>query len=431
MNLQQVSRLQEGEHRVAPSLYLRITNAGRTRKWIFRKRVAGRLVTRVLGSMAEMSFKQARRMAVVMAGDLVGEKVAEELVDDADQQAVTDETFDAFVAAGVHASRRHTFSSVYMPAIEARRYAARWKNAKHADQWVNTVKTYALKKLGNLDVREITTEHVIDVLKPIWTEKPETASRLRARLEIIFAFCIRKGWMTSNPASWKGNLEFDLPMVSKVKFVHHHEAPTLSELQGVLPELVRTVSGRSVIFGALTATRVQEFVLAQWNEIDLESRLWSVPPERRKDGVHAPFEVPLSEQAVALLRSLPRKGPYVFVGGKRAHLSLETPRLLLRRIIERPVTMHGCRSTFRDWCAEQGADPIVAEKCLMHSVGTKVFQAYQRSTLLDRRAELMQRWADAFVSVKHLTEGLEANDLRNSIRFVLFPKGTKGTRGRL
>ena len=180
-----------------------------------------------------------------------------------------------------------------------------------------------------------------------------------------------------------------------------------------------------MIFGALTATRVQEFVLAQWKELDFDARLWSIPSERRKDGVHETFDVPLSEQAVLLLRSIPRKGPYVFVG-RRAHISLETPRILLRGLVERPVTMHGCRSTFRDWRAENGADPIVSEKCLMHSVGSKVYQAYQRSTLLDRRAELMQRWTDALVSVEDLKHWLEAHDLRN--RFVLFPPGTKGRR---
>lgn len=419
MNLHEIRRLPDGEHRIETGLYLRVQNGGESRKYIFRKRVGGRLITRSLGSMATLTLQQARKMAVVLAGDLVGQKVAQELVQD------NLETPTPIASTGTAGDGEHLFRSVYLPAIEARRYSAHWKNAKHAEQWVNTIETYAVKKLGDIDVKDITAEDVIDVLKPIWLKKPETASRLRARLEMIFAFCIRKGWMRHNPAAWKGNLEFDLPMVSKIKFVRHHEAPTVDELKAVLPTLARTVSGRAVIFGALTATRVQEFVLAQWKELDFDARLWSIPSERRKDGVHETFEVPLSEQAVLLLRSMPRKGPYVFVGS-RAHISLETPRILLRGLVERPVTMHGCRSTFRDWCAENGADPIVSEKCLMHSVGSKVYQDYQRSTLLDRRADLMQRWADALVSVEYLKHWLEAHDLRN--RFVLFPPGTKGRR---
>lgn len=188
------------------------------RKYIFRKRVGGRLITRSLGSTATLTLQQARKMAVVLAGDLVGQKVAQELVQD------NLETPTPIASTGTAGDGEHLFRSVYLPAIEARRYSAHWKNAKHAEQWVNTIETYAVNKLGDIDVKNITAEDVIDVLKPIWLKKPETASRLRARLEMIFAFCIRKGWMRHNPAAWKGNLEFDLPMVSKIKFVRHHEA---------------------------------------------------------------------------------------------------------------------------------------------------------------------------------------------------------------
>ena len=188
------------------------------RKYSFRKRVGGRLITRSLGSTATLTLQQARKMAVILAGDLVGQKVAQELVQD------NLETPTPIASTGTAGDGEHLFRSVYLPAIEARRYSAHWRNAKHAEQWVNTFETFAVNKLGDIDVKNITAEDVIDVLKPIWLKKPETASRLRARLEMIFAFCIRKGWMRHNPAAWKGNLEFDLPMVSKIKFVRHHEA---------------------------------------------------------------------------------------------------------------------------------------------------------------------------------------------------------------
>ena len=273
---------------------------------------------------------------------------------------------------------------------------------KHAEQWIYTIGMYAMPELGGLDVNEITYDDVLQILRPMWKSKTVTASRVRGRLEAIFDYAVRKKYRTKeNPARWKGLLEFDLPRQSKVTIVKHHAAPALEDLQRAAVTLYKSDAGShlATLFGILTATRCGEFCPAKWDEINFKTRTWYIPPERRKDGKTYPHRVPLSTWAIKVLKKIPRSHrEAIFQGQYREHLSKEMPRVILINAIRKPVTMHGCRSTFSDWCYEHGKNPILTEKSLMHATGNEVYQAYQRSDLLEERRPLMEEYANVIMA---------------------------------
>ena len=375
-----VLKLKDGEYSFSDGVYLIVRYEGRSRVWIIQTKVNGKRFRRSLGDATLMTLAQAKIEALKLKARLL----------EGDTQTQNE------AKAAQTAPKVRTFSSIYIEAIKAKRDVARWKNEKHAAQWVSTIETYALPVLGRLDVAEINREDVLTVLRPIWQTKTETASRLRSRIEIILDWCIRRGYRTKeNPARWRGGLEFDLPSQGKIQTVKHHEAITVAEIRALIPRLLKSKSGKAILFGILTASRVQEFAAAEWSEVDFKKKVWSVPPERRKDGKPYPHRVPLSSQTLEILRSLPTGDGCIFEGLHSKHINLETPRLMLKKMTGRAVTMHGCRSTFRDWCAETMQNPTLAEKALMHATGNEVAQAYQRSDLLEQRRPLMQAWADA------------------------------------
>lgn len=293
-----------------------------------------------------------------------------------------------------------TFEDYAEKAIEKIANVRLWKNAKHKAQWFATVRAYAFPVLGKKKLSEIKRADVLAVLQPIWSTKTETASRVRGRLENIFSYAVADGLMDFNPALWRGNLDRDLPPASKIQPVKHQESMPLEELQEKLNCLypANTRTKQAILFTILTASRVGESVPARWDEIDWENRIWSVPPERRKDQKPYPHRVPLSDQAIELLKSIEKKGDEIFCVSADNLGSRYTLTLLLKRLTGTTATMHGFRSTFRDWAAENGVPDIVAEKCLMHTTGNAVVQAYQRSDLLEQRREVMQQWADAVFS---------------------------------
>lgn len=379
-----VRKLPDGSHNFGDGLMLRV--GGNCRSWFLRVQIDGKRYQRGLGSALAITLGQARVEAAKMKAEMLAGNVKSR------RQIAAEKRNEKTIP---------TFEDIWEAAIDARQNVQRWKNSKHADQWRNTIRNYALPVLGKLDVSGITRHDILRVLVPIWDTKTETANRLRGRLETIFDYCIREGFREKeNPARWKGQLEFDLPSRQKVAKVKHFEAPTVEELQAVAPHFLKTNSGRCILFGVLTACRAHEFVAAQWSEIDFDAGIFSVPPERRKDSKPFPHRVPLSKQAVKILKLIEKDGTFIFKGmNGKPHLSIQTPRLILIKNIKRNVTMHGCRSTFRDWCAEQGVDQVIAEKCLMHNSESKVVQAYQRSDLLEQRRPVMQKWAD-FVCAK-------------------------------
>ena len=285
-------------------------------------------------------------------------------------------------------------------AIEKIAETKQWRNTKSSSQWMKTIQTYANPIIGSKLLEEIDRNDIIEILQPIWKQKTETASRLRGRIEAIFDLAIILGYYKkSNPATWRGNLSFFLAPIAKVQKVKHHDALSFDELQTFFKERFNRktvhISTQAVLFGALTATRANEFVEMMWNEVDFEKKIWTIPVERRKDGKPYPHRIPLSNQAITILKRIEKKNHFVFakVCGV-GHISKETPRMIILKRFDHG-TMHGCRSTFSDWATENGWSDVLREKSLMHATGNEVAQAYQRSDLLEQRRPLMQAWANA------------------------------------
>jgi integrase len=277
-------------------------------------------------------------------------------------------------------------------------HSAAWKNSKHAAQWPSTMGTYVYPMFGSLPVQAIDVGLVMKVLEPIWSAKPETASRVRGRIESVLDWATVRGYRQGdNPARWKGHLDHLLPAPTKAKQAvrqvngrdEHHAALAYRELPEFMAGL-RDRSGlaaRCMEFVILTAARTGEAIGTRWSEIELESRLWTIPGTRMKGGRE--HRVPLSDAALAVLRSLydARKGDKVFPVSNMAML------MLLRRMGRGELTVHGFRSTFSDWCAEQTNTPSeVREMALAHAVGDKVEAAYRRGDLFAKRRELAEAW---------------------------------------
>ncbi len=373
--------LPDGRHTVAPNLMLRVR--GNSRTYVMRYSIGGKRKDKNLGSASELSISEARAQAELFRAGL--------------QEGVLPITPREVLAEKVNRDSSPTFEKYSIKTIDKIAAVRMWKNDKHRYQWYATIKDIAIPVLGKKKMSEISRQDVLDVLKPIWMTRNETASRLRGRLENIFAYAVSDGLMAYNPALWRGNLDRELPPPSKVQNAGHLEAMPLKELQEkihcFLPPKNRT--RQVILFTILTASRVGESAPARWDEIDWENKIWSVPPERRKDQKKYPHRVPLSRQAIELLKGIERKGDLIFCIDASNQGSKYSLRPLLQRMTGTKATMHGFRSTFRDWAAENGVPDTVAEKCLMHTTGNAVVQAYQRSDLLEQRREVMQAWADA------------------------------------
>jgi integrase len=276
-------------------------------------------------------------------------------------------------------------------------HAPSWKNAKHADQWTNTLTTYAYPVFGSKHVRDVNKGDVLGVLTPIWATKNETAVRVRSRIELVLNYAVQRELRPEglNPARWRGNLDAALPKPSKVAKVAHHAALAIDDMHGFMKRLraAEGMGARALEFVILTAARSGEVRGAAWSEIDLQAAVWSVPAERMKSD--RPHRVPLSDKALELLEALPRfEGvDLVFPGAKDKPLSDMTLTAALRRM-KVQATAHGFRSTFRDWAAERTATPAeVAEMALAHAVGDATEAAYRRGDLFEKRRELMALWA--------------------------------------
>lgn len=387
--------LPPGTHRVAPNLFLSVRNET-SKSWLFRARWNGSTVRIGLGSYFRVPLAAVKAKAAKLQTE-VAEGRDPRLLFAADKPT-----------AEQPAKKIPTFAEVAAMAIEEKASVARWKNAKHTWQWTASVEKYAIPVLGKLPIDQITQKDVLKALRPIWETKTETASRVRGRLETIFNYAIREGLRTAaNPAVWKGNLEFKLPARSKVQPVEHLEAPTLPELKRFTAHALASpkIGNLATLFGILTATRANEFCRAEWSQIDLNEKVWAIPAAYRKDGKHYSHRVPLSDLAVRVLElaracaeHAERDSDAVFFGLRNPHVNLQTPRVLLMKFLGRHLTMHGCRSTFRDWAAETGQNFDATELCLMHEIGNKVTRAYYRTDLLEPRREIMQAWADALKS---------------------------------
>ena len=289
-----------------------------------------------------------------------------------------------------------------------------FKNAKHRQQWRNTLETYANPALGAILVQDITVQDVLRVLEPIWQSKTETASRLRGRIEAVLSWATVAGHRTGdNPARWAGNLKELLPAPSKVAKESNHPALQIDDAPRWLDALRKRkgTGNRALEFTALTAARSQEVRGARWEEIDLEGRLWVIPAERMKmDREH---RVPLTADAVALLKALPRfkDNPLVFPaprGGEMSDMTLSAGMKRLHkadidaggpgyidRVNKRPAVPHGLRSTFRDWVAERTNYPgDMAEIAMAHKINNAVEASYRRGDMIEKRRQMMAAWVD-------------------------------------
>ncbi len=363
-----------GRHSDGGGLYLSIDASGR-RRWVFMYTSNGRRVELGLGSTSTRSLKEAREEAASLRAHVVRglDPRAER------SKSTTKPTFGEFADEYVEAMR---------PS---------WRNAKHAAQWSMTLTEYA-KPLRRLPIDAVTTEEILRALRPIWKRTPETAERLRGRIENVLSSAKAKGLREGeNPATWKGHLDQLLPKRQRLTRGHHAALPfnDVAELFGNLSTKSATAA-RALQFLILTASRSGEVLGATWSEVDLDRGLWVVPASRMKAGKE--HRVPLSEAALNVLRSVDvglRPDDHLFWGKSPDRpLSNMAMSMLLRRMVPN-VTVHGFRSSFRDWAAEVSAfSHEVCEMALAHTIPNKAEAAYRRGDLLEKRRELMEAWAD-------------------------------------
>lgn len=351
-------------------LYLKVDGS---KRWVFVFQWQGKRRELGLGSERDVSLAKAREAA---------------------RQA------RALVKAGLNPieekQRRRIVGTTFAEAAEALILSreAGWTNAKHRQQWRNTLATYA-EDLSAVPVADVTTDHVVKALKPIWRSKAETARRVRMRIENVLDYAKAQGWRSGeNPASWRGHLAHLLPAQSKLTRGHHAALPFDLAPDFMVALRERTgVAARALEFTVLTSVRTSETLGAVWSEFDFEKAVWTIPAERMK--AKAVHRVPLSDDAVALLQGMKALGsPFVFPGtGKVGTLSNMAMDAVLRRM-KVEVTVHGFRSTFRDWAGERTDHPReIAEAALAHKVGNDVERAYRRGDALEKRRALMSDWA--------------------------------------
>jgi integrase len=376
---------QPGMYGDGGGLYLRVTEDA-AKNWIFRFMLNGRPRWMGMGPLHTVNLAEARKRA------------GEHRLQRHDGIDPIDARRAERLKAQLEAAKAITFKECAEAYIKAHR--AGWHNGKHAAQWQATLATYAEPAIGKLSVQAIDTGLVLKVLEPIWTEKPETAGRLRGRIEAVLDWAKVRGYRAGeNPARWRGHLDKLLPARGKVRKVEHHAALPYAELPGFLVTLREQegIAARALEFTILTAARTGETIFAGWNEIDLLDKTWIIPAKRMKAGRE--HRVPLSPRALAILEEMQAHHHgdegFVFPGGKHGKpLSNMAFLMLLRRMDRGDLTAHGFRSSFRDWVAERTNFPAeVAEMALAHTVSDKTVAAYSRSDLFERRRRLMHQWA--------------------------------------
>ncbi len=363
-------------------LWLQVTGKG-AKSWIFRFTLRGKSREMGLGSAATFSLAEARDKA------LTCRKLCYEGIDPIEMRRGQRQD------AAIEAAKAITFRSCAEQYIDS--HKAGWRNAKHAAQWTATLETYVYPVFGDLPVQAVDTGLVMQVLQPIWTTKAETATRVRGRIESILDWATTHSYRRGeNPARWKGHLANLLPKRSRVQKVEHHAALPFAQVPAFMQSLAGQdgIAAKLLAFTILTASRTGEALGARWSEIDLNAGIWTVPAERMKAG--AEHRVPLSPAALAILGEMQGLDTtYVFPGGRRSKPLSNMGMLVLLRRMERPdLTVHGFRSSFRDWASETTDFPSeVVEMALAHTVESKVERAYRRGDLFEKRRDLMSAWA--------------------------------------
>ena len=370
-------------HADGEGLFFKTIGKGRA-YWTYRFTLKGRETEMSLGAYPEMSLDEARVMHLRLCADV------------AEGKDPVGERRKNGKAPVLTPSGAPTFGHCADQFIAL--HEGGWKNSKHHAQWVATLKTYAAP-IREMSVDRVTTADVLAVLTPIWNEKPETASRLRGRIEAVLASAQVDAWIPEdrpNPARWKNWLDRKLPKPKKLGSRGHHKALAYDQSPALMAKLAETpgVPALALRIVILTCARTNEALGMTFDEIDFDKAIWSVPKARMKMG--KAHDVPLSDQAMAILRrQYEERGqnPHVFPGRPMRSLSNMALAMLLRRLgID--ATVHGMRASARTWMADQGVPFEIAEAALAHTVGNAVVAAYQRSSMLELRRPILQRWAD-------------------------------------
>ena len=380
-----------GKYGDGHNLYLQIYESARkdgsvviTKSWLFRYSRFGKDTWLGLGPYPDVSLSEARDLATAERKKI--RQGIDPLTDKQTRRRAMRLTHDNMM----------TFTECARKYIDSQEPG--WSNPKHVAQWRSTLNNIAGPVFGHLAVDQIDTSLVLRCIEPIWKTKTETASRLRGRIEAVLDWATVSGYRKGdNPARWRGHLDKMLPKPSKVAKVEHHPALPYHEIGAFMKKLSAAdgVAVRALEVTIFTATRTNEVIQAHWTEIDLDSGLWIIPAERMK--ANREHRVPLSQAAVKALKSLTgHDKTYVFPGHRRdTHLSNTAMLAVLNRLSRSDITVHGFRSTFRDWAAEQTNYPReVCESALAHTLRDKTEAAYRRGDLLEKRRQLMTEWAN-------------------------------------
>lgn len=367
-----------GRHGDGRGLFLYVKASG-ARSWLLRYQVMGKRHDLGLGAYPEVSLAMARDRA------LQARRMIQEGEDPIAKKRQT---------------QPKTFKDAALELIECKRFG--WKNAKHAAQWTSTLEAYVFPDLGRMQVARIETADVMGALRPIWTAKPETANRVRQRIEAVLDYASALGIRTGdNPARWRGHLDHLLPKPTKVKAVKHHPALPHAEIAEFMEELsVRAgVAARALKFTILTAARSGETRGATWAEIDLDTKTWTIPAGRMKAGKE--HRVPLTPEAIACLGPKRDDAALIFRSETKPGKPISDMSMtaVLRRMERNTITVHGFRSTFRDWAGETTGFPReVIEAALAHGIKDKAEAAYARSDLFVKRRKLMEAWKQKVIA---------------------------------
>lgn len=380
-----VKNARPGRHADGGGLHLLVKESG-ARSWVYRFMLNGKARDIGLGPAGKggVSLAEARD-----ARDALRLKVKAGIDPLEERKLREEEALAATQATKVAGVTFKAVAEAYIATNEAS-----WRNDKHRQQWKNTLKTYVYPVIGDLPVGEIETAHVLQILEPIWQAKPETASRVRGRIETVLDAAKARGYRKGeNPALWRGHIAQILPARSRLKR-GHHKALSYEAMPPFMHQLRarEALAASALEFTILTAARTSEVLGAKWEEVDLEKAIWTVPGGRMKAG--RDHRVPLSPRALEILKEAkPLGGEHLFPARKGGRLSAMSMAMLLRRMGIN-VTVHGFRSAFRDWAAEcTSYAHEVAEMALAHSIESKVERAYRRGDLFDKRRRLMDDWA--------------------------------------
>ena len=384
LSAKQVQSLKDvGRYSDGGGLYIQIARS-RTKSWLFRFMLNGIAREMGLGPVKDLSLAEARLKAQECR-ILVKQKI-DPIEKRKKEQA-------ALLKA---AQTKQSFQECKEGFLKA--HSSSWKNKKHIQQWENTLESYALPIIGKMDIKDVDTAAIMRILDPIWKTKTETAKRLRGRIERILDWATVQGFRQGdNPARWKGHLSELLAAPTTLMKVKHMPSMPYAEIPSFIEKLeeIGSIGSKALRYLILTATRSSEVRLAQWDEIDMSKGVWTIPDERMK--ANKEHTIPLCNEALSILNSLPRMvdNPYIFTGIKSGRpISDMTLTKILRDQGIKKITVHGFRSSFRDWAGEQTNYPRnVIEFCLAHKLKDKVEAAYHRSNLLEKRRPLMEQWA--------------------------------------